>query len=137
MGSAREQARLHAANWYQQAATSLTGLAKTKAERRVFQARLEKIAGKWRFTYANKHWSEYLISSDGTVTVAGSSYRETGTKLTTRFSDGWFWMDIASEGRQERFKRNGSRLSLEHWGNNEFPSVEQSLKADGVRLDSK
>lgn len=134
---AREQLRLRAAEWYERAAPNLTGLAKTMAERRSLEARLEKIAGRWRVNYANRAWSEYLIGSDGTVTVLGSSYRETGTKLTARFSDGWFWMDIASEGRQERFRSNRGRLSLEHWGKYEYPSVVQSLKAVGIRLDAK
>ncbi len=136
-GLAREQLRLRAAEWYERAGPNLTGLTKTMAERRSLEARLEKTAGRWRVSYANRAWSEYLIGLDGTVTVLASSYRETGTKLTARFADGWFWMDIASEGRQERFKRNGSRLSLEHWGKYEYPSVEQSLKAEGIRLDTK
>lgn len=137
-GSIQLQVRLRAAKWYQASDSTLSGLAKAMAEKRIADAvsanGLSQITGKWRVTYENREWSEYLIANDGTVTVLASSYREAGTKLKAERRHGWFWMDIASLGRQERFMLIGSKLVVQHWGSPGPPSVEKCLHAIGIRI---
>jgi hypothetical protein len=95
---------------------------------------LSKIAGKWRVTYDNHESAVYQISADGAVKVVKASYRTAGATLKVEYTDGWFLMDIHSMGRKERFKLDGDKLVLQHWGVDGFTSPEKGLHAAGERI---
>jgi hypothetical protein len=129
------RAAIHAraAFWYAAASKDLEGLAKAKVEKRLAEVRadepadpkalvdvdtrkrLQELVGKWRVNYVNGIWTEYQIWPDGTITVLASSHRDAGPRLTPRFFDGWFWMDIASLNKFEQFRLEDGKITVHHW----------------------
>jgi hypothetical protein len=134
-GPVKAASRSRAGFWYESALkeTGLDGLARAKVEKRLAAVRADgdtnpktaleaatrravrELVGKWKVAYVNGNWSEYQISSDGSVVVLGSSYRDSGAKLSATFVDGWFWMDIAYNKSLERFRLENGKLTLQHW----------------------
>jgi hypothetical protein len=134
-GGNKAALRARAAYWYSAAMQDkdLDGLTRAKVEKRLAEARADESAdpktaqeavtrravaelvGKWKVVYENGNWVDYQIAPDGTVTVLASSYREAGTRLSAKFIDGWFWMDIASNKKEERFRLENGKLTVHHW----------------------